>query len=321
MSFDGRAVWITGGGSGIGKALALELAGRGAAVAVSGRRVDKIEAVAEEIRSKGGQSIALPCDVTDEAAVHDVAERVAEELGGIDVVVANAGFGVAGRFEKLELDEWRRQMDVNVIGLVSTVKEALPHVKERRGSVVLIGSVAAFLPVTGNIAYNASKAAVASIGSTLSAELHGTGVTVTTIHPGFVESEIAQVDNQGRHDASRKRQAPGKPDVDRGEGGQGVRGCDRAAEARVRVHRARKSRRVPRTSHPERRAAHVHQALSLERRCGALEAERRLFGLLELDLTEPGRRALHVGDRNRPPRIARGRLRTEVAKPSPPATP
>lgn len=210
MSFDGRTVWITGGGSGIGKALALELAGRGAAVAVSGRRADKIEAVAEEIRSKGGQSIALACDVTDEATVHDTAERVAEELGGIDVVIANAGFGVAGRFEKLSLDEWRRQMDVNVIGLVSTVKEALPHIKERRGSVVLLGSVAAFLPVTGNIAYNASKAAVASIGSTLSAELHGTGVTVTTIHPGFVESEIAQVDNEGRHDASRKDPRPEK---------------------------------------------------------------------------------------------------------------
>ena len=208
MSFEGRAVWITGGGSGIGRALALELAGRGAAVAVSGRRQGKIEAVAEEIRSKGGRSIALACDVTDEASVHDAAERVAEELGGIDVVIANAGFGVAGRFEKLSLDEWRRQMDVNVIGLVSTVKEALPHVKERRGSVVLIGSVAAFLPVTGNIAYNASKAAVASIGSTLAAELHGSGVCVTTIHPGFVESEIAQVDNHGNHDASRKDKRP-----------------------------------------------------------------------------------------------------------------
>lgn len=210
MSFSGRTVWITGGGSGIGKALALELAKRGAAVAVSGRRTDKIEAVAQEITAAGGQSIALPCDVTDEAAVHDAAEQVAEQLGGIDVVIANAGFGVAGRFEKLELHEWRRQMDVNVIGLVSTVKEALPHIKERRGSVVLIGSVAAFLPVTGNIAYNASKAAVASIGSTLAAELHGTGVTVTTIHPGFVESEIAQVDNQGRHDPSRRDKRPQK---------------------------------------------------------------------------------------------------------------
>ncbi|MEM9069175.1 MAG: SDR family oxidoreductase [Myxococcota bacterium] len=206
--FSNQVVWITGGGSGIGRALALELAKQGASVAVSGRRAHKIEAVAAEVDALGSRGLAVPCDVTDTGAVRDAVARVQQELGGIDVVIANAGFGVAGSFESLSRSDWQRQMDVNVFGLVETVRESLPAVKERKGRIVLIGSVAAFLPMAGSIAYAASKAAVHAIGQTLAAELHGTGVSVTTIHPGFVESEIGQVDNQGQHDPARRDKRP-----------------------------------------------------------------------------------------------------------------
>ena len=191
----GKVVWITGGGSGIGRALALEFARQGACVAVSGRRVARLEEVVEQVGA--AQAMAVACDVTQVTALEEAAAAVAEAWGGIDVVVANAGFGVGGRIESLTQEEWRRQLDVNVVGLAQTVKVALPYLRQRAGRVVLMGSVAGMIPMPGIGAYHASKYAVRAIGQTLSMELVHEGVSCTTIHPGFVESEIGQVDNQG----------------------------------------------------------------------------------------------------------------------------
>jgi short-subunit dehydrogenase len=122
--------------------------------------------------------------------------------------VANAGFGVAGRIADLSDADWRRQFDINVFGLVHTIRHALPALVATRGRIVLIGSVAGFVFAPKNGAYNASKAAVRAIGETLAAELAGGPVTATTIYPGFVESEIGQVDNDGVFDGSRKDRRP-----------------------------------------------------------------------------------------------------------------
>lgn len=206
--FENDVVWITGGGSGIGRALALAFADEGAAVAVSGRREDRLEQVVEELQSRGGEGLAVRCDVTDEASVADAVQKIVRTLGGLDVAVANAGFSVAGRIEKLSAADWRRQLDVNVIGVAMTARYAIPHLRERKGRLALIGSVTSMLPTPGVGAYSASKYAVRSIGQTLAVELHGTGVTCTTIHPGYIESEIAQVDNQGRFDPSREDRRP-----------------------------------------------------------------------------------------------------------------
>ncbi len=206
--FDGKVAWVTGGGSGIGKALALGLAKEGAAVAVSGRREDRLQEVVEEIAAKGGKALAVRCDVTDEASVAEAVQKVVRQLGGLDVAVANAGFAVAGRIEKLSAADWRRQLDVNVIGVAMTARYALPHLRERKGRLVLIGSVASMLVSPGMGAYSASKYAVRAIGQALAAELHGSGVSCTTIHPGYIESEIAQVDNQGRFDADKEDRRP-----------------------------------------------------------------------------------------------------------------
>lgn len=206
--FENQVVWITGGGSGIGRALALAFADEGAAVAVSGRREDRLEHVVEEVESRGGKALAVRCDVTDEASVAEAVQKVVRTLGGLDVAVANAGFGVAGRIEKLSAADWRRQLDVNVIGVAMTARYALPHLRERKGRLALIGSIAAMLVTPGMGAYSASKHAVRAIGQALAVELHGTGVTCTTIHPGYIESEIAQVDNQGRFDPTREDKRP-----------------------------------------------------------------------------------------------------------------
>lgn len=206
--FENQVVWITGGGSGIGRALAEAFADEGAIVAVSGRREERLQEVVQALQAKGQRGLAVRCDVADEASVAEAAQKVARTLGGIDVAVANAGFAVAGRIEKLSAADWRRQLDVNVIGAAMTARYAIPHLRERKGRMALIGSIVSMISTPGMGAYSASKYAVRAIGQALSAELHGSGVSCTTVHPGYIESEIAQVDNQGRFDPGRKDRRP-----------------------------------------------------------------------------------------------------------------
>jgi NAD(P)-dependent dehydrogenase (short-subunit alcohol dehydrogenase family) len=206
--FDQKVVWITGGGSGIGRAMAVEFAREGAAVAVSGRREERLADAVGSIEAAGGVGLPVRCDVTDEASVAEATQTIVRELGGIDVAVANAGFAVAGRIEKLSAADWRRQLDTNVIGAAMVARYAIPHLRERKGRIALVGSIASMVAVPGIGAYTASKYAVRAIGLTLSAELHGSGVSCTTLHPGYVESEINQVDNQGRFNPDREDRRP-----------------------------------------------------------------------------------------------------------------
>jgi NAD(P)-dependent dehydrogenase (short-subunit alcohol dehydrogenase family) len=206
--FDGKVAWITGGGSGIGRSLAVELARGGAKVAVSGRRRERLSEVVAELEALGAEAMAAPCDVTDEPALKAAKESIIARFGALDLVVANAGFSVSSRIEHIDAATWRRQLDTNVVGLGSTIFVAMPELRKSRGQIVLMSSVSSMFWAPGVGAYNASKAAVRAIGYTLAAEMHGTGVAVTTIHPGFVESEIAQVDNRGVLDTSRKDPRP-----------------------------------------------------------------------------------------------------------------
>ncbi len=197
--FEGRVVWITGGGTGIGRALALEFARRQAIVAVSGRRREPLDDAVQAIEEAGGRGLAVCCDVTKVTDIESAVDEIIDETGRMDVVVANAGYSVAGPFEELSASDWTRQFDVNVVGLAMTVKYALPHLRETQGRVALMGSVAGTVGLPKNGPYSASKFAVRSIGQTLTAELAGTGVTCTTLLPGFVESDIGKVDNKGQY--------------------------------------------------------------------------------------------------------------------------
>ena len=114
-SCEGRAVWITGGGSGLGKAMALEFAREGTMVSVSGRRKDKLEATVGAIKAEGGHGLVVPCDVSKEDQVIAAVSLIIKSFGRIDVAIANAAFGVSGNIEKLKAADWRRQFDVNVI--------------------------------------------------------------------------------------------------------------------------------------------------------------------------------------------------------------
>ncbi|MCB9766468.1 MAG: SDR family NAD(P)-dependent oxidoreductase [Alphaproteobacteria bacterium] len=196
--FADQVVWITGGGSGIGRALAMAFGQEGAIVAVTGRRQERLDEVVAALEAAGAQGLAVPCDVTSEPQLDAAVQQILDAHGRLDVCIANAGFSVAGRIEALSAEDWHRQLSVNVVGLAMTARYALPALRETRGRLALIGSVAAYVSGPGFGAYSASKAAVRSMGDTLYLELAGSGVSCTTIHPGFVESEIAQVDNHGR---------------------------------------------------------------------------------------------------------------------------
>ena len=206
--WDGQVVWITGAGSGIGKALAIEVAKQGARVAVSGRRRANLDDVVRAIEAISGKALAVPCDVTDETSLANAVSTIVRECGRLDVAVANAGFAVEGSVRSLSADDWRRQLDTNVIGAALTAKCALDALEKTQGRLVFVGSVAAFVPGPRVGAYSASKAALRSIAQTLDVELHNTGVSVTILHPGYVESEIARVDNQGQHDPARIDKRP-----------------------------------------------------------------------------------------------------------------
>jgi short-subunit dehydrogenase len=195
--FKDKVIWITGASSGLGRYMAYEFARQGAKIAISARRKDQLDEVLAIVQSLGGEGLVVPCDVLVETEIEEAANAVIRHFGRLDVAIANAGFGVVGKIKNLNAQEWRRQMDVNVTGLALTFKYAFPYLKESKGSIVLIGSVASFVPNPGVGAYGASKAAVHSIGLTLHLELKGTGVNCTVIHPGFVDSDIAKVDNEG----------------------------------------------------------------------------------------------------------------------------
>lgn len=197
QQFKSKVVWITGGGSGIGEALAYEIARRGGTLVLSGRRVQKLEHVRDAIEAMGQQALAVGCDVTSEQDIARAVEEIIAQYGRLDVAVANAGFGVGGDFDSLTEEDWRRQFDVNVVGAAMTIKHALPQLKHHQGRAVFVGSVAGTVSGPGTSAYCASKYAIRSIAQSLSMELIGTGVSCTNIQPGFVESDIGIVDNEG----------------------------------------------------------------------------------------------------------------------------
>jgi len=208
MDLKNQIVWITGASSGIGRSMALECARQGATVAVSARRLDLLQVLVSEIVNEGGSATAFVCDVMDENSVKSCVDEVIGTFGNLNMVIANAGFGVMGKIEQLTAADWSRQLSCNVTGLALTCKYALPHLKKSQGNIGLIGSVGAFLPGPKMGAYSASKAAVHSIGETLQVELLGSGVSCTTIHPGFVQSNITRIDNEGNFNPSAEDPRP-----------------------------------------------------------------------------------------------------------------
>lgn len=181
-------MWIVGASSGIGAALATELDRRGARVAVSARRADRLAEVAQ------GRMAAVPLDVTDAGAVASAAEAVRSALGGLDAVVWSAGHWQRSDARAWDAPAFTRHVEVNLLGLNAVLAAVLPDfVRRRRGHLVGIASVAGFRGLPGSEAYGSTKAAQIALLESLRASLRRDGVRVTTVAPGFVRTEMTAV--------------------------------------------------------------------------------------------------------------------------------
>jgi 3-oxoacyl-[acyl-carrier protein] reductase len=184
----GQVVLVTGGGRGIGRNIALELAAAGARVAVAARSRDEIEETAQRI-----DGLAIECDVSDRVSVEHMVKLVESELGPLDLLVANAGISVDehGAAWELEPADWWRVFEVNVLGVYLCCRAVIPGMLARGGGrIVNVASGAAYLPGTKSTAYSASKAAVHRFSETLANQLEPHGLPVFSISPGLVRTRM-----------------------------------------------------------------------------------------------------------------------------------
>ena len=185
-----RAV-VTGAGSGLGRALALELADRGAEVVVSDVVATSAERTAELVRKKGAQVEIIPCDVTDRDAVFYLVDETEKRLGGLDFIANNAGVAVGGPFEEISIDDWRWAVDINLWGVVYGCQAAIPKMKKRgRGYILNVASAAGLLAPPAMSAYNVTKAGVVSLSESLYAEYKSQGIHVAVLCPTFFKTNI-----------------------------------------------------------------------------------------------------------------------------------
>jgi NADP-dependent 3-hydroxy acid dehydrogenase YdfG len=186
----GAVVVVTGASSGIGEATAVRFAKAGSRLVLAARREDRLEALAERIREHGRDVLTVRCDVTRRDDLDAVAAATLERFGRADVVVANAGIPGGGPFRELSADRIDLVVETNVLGVMHTVRAFLPTlVEQHAGHVVVVSSLAGRFATPGSSIYGATKHAVTAFGESLAYELEPFGVRVTTVNPGFTETE------------------------------------------------------------------------------------------------------------------------------------
>jgi NADP-dependent 3-hydroxy acid dehydrogenase YdfG len=195
---DGTVALVTGASSGIGAAAAASLVAEGAAVAMAARRKDRLESLAADLRRRGGTVLVLESDVTDEDQATAAVERTVAELGRLDTLVNNAGVMLLGPAVGAPLSEWRRMVELNVLGLLYCAHAALPHLlraaedsRRRVADMVNISSVAGRVARNGSGVYNLTKHGVGAFSESLRQEVTGRHVRISLVEPGATETELA----------------------------------------------------------------------------------------------------------------------------------
>ncbi len=210
MAYDlsGKVVAITGASSGIGEATALLCAASGAAVALGARRSDRIDALAQRIEAEGGVAAAIAVDVAAEEQARGFVDAARHRLGRIDALVNNAGVMLLGPVEGADTEDWRRMIDVNVLGLLYCTHAALPLMREQGGGhIVNVSSVAGRRASLGAGVYNLTKFGVNGFSEALRQEALHANIRVTIVEPGFVETELLSHNQQYVVDAAEKIKA------------------------------------------------------------------------------------------------------------------
>ena len=189
----GRKAVVTGASAGIGEATARALAAEGAEVALGARRKDRLEDLAKRIEADGGTAHAFEVDISDEDAARGFVQGAAEQMGGLDVLINNAGVMLLGAVTGADTDEWRTMVDVNVLGLLYCTHAALPLMQEGGGGhIVNLSSVAGRTANLGSGVYNFTKWGVTGFSEALRQEALHAGIRVTVIEPGFVATELQE---------------------------------------------------------------------------------------------------------------------------------
>src|ERR1700733_275833 len=197
--FRRKSVLITGASSGIGEELAWQLGQAGAQLTLAARRTDRLEALAQRITDAGGpRPVTAQCDVTRDGDLERAVAEAVRAFGKLDVVFANAGFGVVAPLKKLTVEDYRRQFETNVFGVLRTIYATLPELERNRGNLAIISSVSGWISTPGASPYSMSKFALRALASSITQELRPTGIKVTILSPGFVASDIRRTDNLGR---------------------------------------------------------------------------------------------------------------------------
>lgn len=191
MDWKNKVVFLTGASSGIGEALAIDIAKKGAILGLLARREDLLKQLAEKCESVGGKARVFACDVTDEKGVAEAAENLRNEFGKIDILICNAGVGGPKHAKDLVNSEVKKIFDINFMGAVHSVTAVLPKMIEQgSGQLVAISSLAGFRGLPYSASYSASKGAMTNFFESLRLDLIGSGVDVTIIQPGFIKTPL-----------------------------------------------------------------------------------------------------------------------------------
>ncbi|MBW4661173.1 MAG: SDR family NAD(P)-dependent oxidoreductase [Drouetiella hepatica Uher 2000/2452] len=190
---NGKVAIVTGASSGIGEATAIALAAEGAAIVIAARRIDRLNDLAKRITEKGGQVLSITADVSDEAQISDLVQQTQTKFGKVDILVNNAGVMLLGMIDGANTEDWRRMLNLNVLGLMYATHKVLPLMKAQgSGHIVNISSVAGRVANAGSGVYNASKWAVGAFSESLRKEVYQNNIRVTIIEPGLVATELPQ---------------------------------------------------------------------------------------------------------------------------------
>ena len=188
-----RSAIVTGGGSGIGRAIALDLAAAGANVVVCGRRLDRLETVSTAVATAGGRCLSVQADVSLEADVERLVQAAVQEYGTVDILVNNAGIGGGGYIHKHSVQDWDRVLAVNLRGPFLLSRAVLPHMRaQQHGEIINISSESGMEYYPGNGAYGVSKHALNALSEFIQRENQEYGIRVNTICPGMVVTEMTE---------------------------------------------------------------------------------------------------------------------------------
>lgn len=198
MKIDGSVIIVTGASSGIGAATARAVSKAGGKVALLARRKDRLDALADEL----GDALAIECDVTKPADVSAAVDAVLEHFGRIDVLVNNAGQGLQGSIEEIEIQDFRELLDLNLLAPLSTMQSVIPTMrKQGGGSIVNVSSGIIFTPLPNTAAYNSSKQALSTMSTVARGELADEGIAVSIMYPFITNSEFIDSLKAGKESA------------------------------------------------------------------------------------------------------------------------